>query len=104
MTSTSDISRWETRVEVYQDRVEEILDIPDPTRRIRRKPRTKVWQVERLLDSGAYGEVRLEKSVSDGKLRAVKRIPIRGTDLSSNDEYKKELEALVEFSQPEVSF
>jgi hypothetical protein len=45
---------------------------------------------------------RLEKHTEDGKARAVKRIPRASANLS-NDECKKKLKALLEFSQPRAS-
>ena len=103
MASRSDIDDWLIKVEIYGDRIEEKYEILDPEMTIRRKPRMKVWQVQRLLDRGTFGEVRLEKNIEDGKLRAVKRIPITGKDLS-NEDYKAELKALVEFSKPQVGY
>ena len=72
MTSTSDIDHWRIRVEIHGDRIEERYEISGPEMAIRRKPRMKVWQVQRLLDRGTFGEARLEKNIEDGKLRAVK--------------------------------
>lgn len=102
MTAKSDVEHWQIDATVYKDRVEEIHYITDPTRNIRRRPHTKVWKVERPLGRGGFGEVRLEKNIEDGEVRAVKRIATAGTDLSS-DEYEKELKALLEFSKPKVS-
>jgi hypothetical protein len=101
MTSKSDIEHWQINATVYKDRVEEIHYITDPARNIRRKPQTKVWQVERLLGRGGFGEVRLEKNTEDGRVRAVKRITT-STTLSSS-ECEKELKALLEFSKPKVN-
>lgn len=82
--------------------MEEIHFTTDPARNIRRKPHTKVWKIERLLGRGGFGEVRLEKNIEDGKVRAVKKIPILNVNLS-NEEYEKELQALLHFSKPKVS-
>jgi hypothetical protein len=102
MPSKSDIEHWYINATVYKDRVEEIHYITDPARNIRRRPQTRVWQVERSLGRGGFGEVRLEKSEEDGKARAVKRIATTSTALS-NSECEKELKALLEFSKRKVS-
>ena len=81
--------------------MEEIHYLTDPARNIRRKQEKKVWKVEQCLGRGGFGEVRLEKSTEDGKVRTVKMIATAGTDLSS-DECEKELKALLEFSKPKV--
>lgn len=102
MPSKSDVEHWQINATVYKDRVEEKHYITDPARNIRRKKQTKIWKVEQLLGRGGFGEVRLEKNIEDGQVRAVKRIVTAGTNLSS-DEYEKELKALLEFSKPTVS-
>lgn len=102
MASISDIEHWQINATVYKDRVEEIHYITDPARNIRRRPQTKVWKIDQFLGRGSFGEVRLEKNTEDGKARAVKRIPIANANLS-NDECKKELKALLEFSKPKAS-
>jgi hypothetical protein len=101
MTSRLDIKHWQIKAKVYEDRVEEVYDVPDSARTIKRKPRIKVWRIEQPLDHGAYGEVRLERNIEDGKFRAVKRIPIRSTGPTSS-QFEKELKALIEFSKSEV--
>ena len=100
MNAKSDIEHWQINATVYSDRVEEEHYITDTANNIRRERHTQVWKVERVLGRGGFGEVRLEKDTEDGKVRAVKRIA--STDLS-NDEYEKELKALLEFSKPKVS-
>ena len=102
MPSKSDIEHWCITATVYKDRVEEIHYITDPARNIRRRPQIRVWQVERSLGRGGFGEVRLEKCKEDGNVRAVKRIVTTSTTLS-NSECEKELEALSEFSKPKAS-
>lgn len=102
MTTSSDIQRWQIKATVSEGWVEEEHETTDTTNSIRRKPRRKVWKVEHLIDTGAFGEVRLEKAVDDGKLRAVKKIPVMGLDLA-DVEYEKELRALAQFSRPKVS-
>jgi hypothetical protein len=99
---SSDIEHWHINATVYKDRVEEIHYISDPARNVRRRPQTKVWQVERFLGRGGFGEVRLERNTGDGKARAVKRITTTGTTLS-NSECEEELKALLEFSKPKGS-
>jgi calcium/calmodulin-dependent protein kinase I len=101
MASKSDIDHWQINATVYNDRVEEIHYVTDAARNIRRRPQTKVWNIERLLGRGSFGEVHLEKNVEDGKVRAVKRIVTSSTDLSK-DECEKELQALLEFSKPKA--
>jgi hypothetical protein len=101
MPPKSDIEHWYINATVYKDRVEEIHYITDPARNIRRRPQTRVWQVEQSLGRGGFGEVRLEKSKEDGKARAVKRIATTSTTLS-NSECEKELKALLEFSKRKV--
>jgi serine/threonine protein kinase len=102
MSSKSDIDHWYINATVYKDRVEEIHYITDAARNIRRRPQTRVWQVQQSLGRGGFGEVRLERSKEDGKARAVKRIATTNTALS-NSECEKELKALLEFSKPKVS-
>ena len=102
MSSKSDIDHWYIDATVYKDRVEEIHYVTDAARNIRRKPQTRVWQIQRYLGHGGFGEVRLERSKQDGKARAVKRIVTTNTALS-NSECEKELKALLEFSKPKVS-
>jgi hypothetical protein len=99
---SSDIEHWHINATVYKDRVEEIHYISDPARNIRRRQQTKVWQVERFLGRGGFGEMRLERNTEDGKARAVKRIATTSTTLS-NSECEKELKALLEFSKPKES-
>lgn len=98
---SSDIEHWHIDAIVYKDRVEETHYISDPAKNIRRKPEITTWQVERFLGRGTFGEVRLERNVADGKVRAVKRIATLGTSLKNN-ECEKELKALLEFSKPKV--
>jgi hypothetical protein len=98
---SSDIEHWQINATVFKDRVEEIHYVSDPLRNVRRRPQTKIWQVERFLGRGGFGEVRLERN-SDGQARAVKRIPTTSTALS-NSECVKELKALLEFSKPKAS-
>jgi hypothetical protein len=74
----------------------------DPAKNIRRQPVTTIWNVERLLGRGGFGEVRLERNKQDGRARAVKRIAMMGTNLT-NMECEKELKSLLEFSKPKVN-
>lgn len=98
---SSDLHHWHINATVYKDRIEEIHYISDPVRNIRREPYTQIWQVEKFLGRGGFGEVRLERNQKDGKTRAVKRIATTGISLS-NTECEKELQALLEFSKPKV--
>jgi hypothetical protein len=99
---SSYIKHWHLNATVYDDRVEEIYYINDPRRNVRRKAQTRVWQLDKLLGRGGFGDVRLERSREDpGKARAVKRIATASTTLSIT-ECEKELEALLEFSKPKV--
>ena len=90
----SDLHHWYIDATVYKDRVEEAHIISDPAKNIRRKRHIQVWQIEKLLGRGGFGEVRLEKNQDDGRMRAVKIIAT---------ECEKELKALLEFSKPKVS-
>ncbi|KUJ23328.1 kinase-like protein [Mollisia scopiformis] len=96
---SSDLDNWHINATVYDDRVEELHFISDPAKRVRRKPHTKVWQVERLLGRGSFGEVRLEKNRGDGTARAVKKVHTESSTLSKK-ECEQELKALLEFSKP----
>lgn len=58
-----------------------------------RQAQKTTWQVERELGRGTFGRVRLERHVSSGRTRAVKKIVLDHYD------YEKELLALVEFSK-----
>jgi hypothetical protein len=98
----SDIEHWHINAIVYKDRVEETHFISDPAINVRRRQQTKVWQVERSLGRGGFGEVRLERNKEDGNARAVKRIAMISTTLT-NSECEKELKALLEFSKPKAS-
>jgi hypothetical protein len=98
---SSDIEHWHINAIVHKDCVEETHYVSDPARNIRRRPETTIWQVERLLGRGGFGEVRLERNRQDGRARAVKRIAMMGTNLT-NMECEKELKALLEFSKPKV--
>lgn len=97
----SDHEHWHSDAKVYDDRVEEIHLISDPTRNIRRKPYTKVWHIERYLGRGSFGEVRLERNRKEEKVRAVKRVITTSSTLSQK-ECEQELEALLEFSKPKA--
>jgi calcium/calmodulin-dependent protein kinase I len=99
---SSDIEHWHINAIVHKDCVEETHYVSDPARNIRRRPETTIWQVERLLGRGGFGEVRLERNKRDGRARAVKRIAMMGTHLT-NMECEKELKALLEFSKPKVT-
>jgi hypothetical protein len=99
---SSDLEHWYIDAAVHKDRVEEIYYESDPTRNIRRRQKTTVWQIERFLGRGGCGEVRLERNKEDRKTRAVKKITTKNPNLS-NIECEKELKALLEFSKPKVS-
>jgi len=99
---SSELEHWHINATVFKDRVEEVHYVSDPVRNIRRRPQTRVWQVEQFLGRGGCGEVRLERNQEDGQVRAVKRITTMGTTLS-NIECERELEALLEFSKPKVN-
>lgn len=96
---SSDLHHWHINATVYHDRIEEVHYISDPARKIRRKPHTQVWQVEKFLGRGGFGEVQLQINRENKKARAVKRIATTGL---SNNECEKELQALLEFSKPKV--
>lgn len=100
---SSDIDHWHLNATVFKDRVEEIHFISDPARNVRRPEHKKIWEVERFLGRGSFGEVRLERNKEDGIARAVKHIATTSMTLS-NSECEKELKALLEFSKPKVSY
>jgi serine/threonine protein kinase len=100
---STDLDHWHIDATVFKDRVEEIHFISDPARNVRRRQHKTIWEVERSLGRGGFGEVRLERNREDSKTRAVKRIAITGMTLSNSD-YEKELEALLEFSKPKVYY
>lgn len=102
IASKTDVQHLHINATVYKDRVEEIHYITDPARNIRRRPQTKVWQTERILGYGSFGDVRLKRNIEDGKERVVKKIRIRSKALS-NSEWEKELKALLEFFKPKVT-
>lgn len=97
----SEIEHWHINATVYKDWVEEVHYVSDPRQNIRRKPETIVWQVERFLGRGTFGEVRLERNKADGSVRAVKRIATTNPSLK-NSECERKLKALLEFSKPKV--
>lgn len=86
---------------MHKDQVAEVHYITDPGRNIRRQPQITTWKVDRILGRGSFGEVRLERDVDKGHVRAVKRIPAASSNISNN-EFEKELKALLEFSKPKV--
>jgi len=96
---SSDLHHWYINATVYKDRVEETHIVSDPAKNIRRERHTQIWQVEKFLGRGGFGEVRLERNQQDGRARAVKRIATTSTSLT-NRECEKELKALLEFSKP----
>lgn len=102
MAFKTDIQQLSIEATVYQDRVEELHDITDSARNIRRRPQTKVWQTNRVLGYGSFGEVRLERNKENEKERAVKKIGIKSASLRKS-EYEKKLKALLEFSKPKAN-
>ena len=65
----------------------------------RRVRKERIWRCEQVIVTGAYGQVRLERTLEGPpEVRAVKRLWTNGTKLKK--EYQRELEALVEFSKP----
>lgn len=76
---------------VSEDKVEEISSPHNVSDE--RQTRKTVWQVERELGRGTFGQVRLERHTTSGRRRAVKKIAL------GHDDYEKELLALVEFSK-----
>jgi calcium/calmodulin-dependent protein kinase I len=97
---SSALIHWYIDATVFKNRVEEIHLINEPNRNLRRQRHKVIWDIERVLGCGGFGEVRLEKN-KDGKARAVKRIPTVGMVLSNSD-WEKEMEALLEFSKHKV--
>ncbi|KAI0878293.1 WD40-repeat-containing domain protein [Hypoxylon argillaceum] len=97
-----EFEQWRIDAKVYDDRVEEIHHVSNALKGIRRRLQTQVWHVERSLGWGGFGEVRLEKDVDNGQLRAVKKITIatNGTLRGEDSDYERELRALIEFSKP----
>lgn len=63
--------------------------------------RQEYWKKGKILGRGGGGEVRLETNSSSNQLRAVKKLSKRTN--SRNVDYTCELEALLHFSQQEVS-
>ncbi|KAG4433508.1 hypothetical protein IFR05_011017 [Cadophora sp. M221] len=82
---SSDIDHWHIDATVFKDRVEEIHFISDPARNVRRQQHRKIWEVERFLGRGGFGEVRLERNKEDGKARAVKKIATTSVTLSNSE-------------------
>jgi hypothetical protein len=100
---SADLKHFYLDATVFKDRVEEVHYISDPARNVRRHRQIRVWQVERFLGRGGFGEVRLERNQEDGQqVRAVKRIATTSAALS-HSECEKELKALLEFSKPKAS-
>lgn len=64
----------------------------------RRVPRKELWRIGNALGHGTYGRVRLETCIGEDRQRAVKRI--WKTDTTSQEQYKRELKTLLEFSKP----
>ena len=100
MASKSDLEHWQIDATIYPDRVEETHFITDPSKNIRRRPQTVIWDFKKLLGRGGYGDVWLQKNRGNNNERAVKRITV-GEALSKS-ECEKELKALLEFSKPKV--
>jgi len=100
---SSELDHWHINATVFKDRIEEIHFISDPAKNLRRQRYKKIWEVERILGRGTFGEVRLERNKEDGQARAVKRILTNSMTLSKS-ECEKELEALLEFSKLKVDY
>jgi hypothetical protein len=101
MSTLSDLDHKRINAQVHGNRIIETHYLSDPSKGIRRRPYIKTWTVQRVIGSGAFGDVRLE-TCEDGTARAVKKL--RSVDGSLEDkEYEKELLALVEFSKPKVT-
>lgn len=96
MSYLSDLEHTKLNALVQYKTVTEIHYISDPNSGQRRVPKTKIWNVERLLGKGSFGEVRLE--VSGPEQRAVKKIWATGSTFKVD--YERELKALLEFSKP----
>jgi hypothetical protein len=104
MSHVSDSDHRRLEAKVFPDHcVVESHEISDVSRGLRRVPVTKVWRTERLLGQGGFGEVHLQaqETAKDTK-RALKIIPTRGMKLSQED-CKRELTAMIEFTKPKVS-
>lgn len=91
--------------EVHADHTIHALSISDPTAGHRLQKYQQRWNREKLLGSGGFGTVWLERCVDggvlNGSLRAVKEIKRDATGVSSID-YSRELEAIAKFSQKPV--
>lgn len=99
MSYLSDFEHAGFDAEVSPGTVIQTHYISDSTLGQRRVPKTHVWNVERRLGKGGFGEVRLEVLEEDNnQQRAVKRIWATGSTFRMH--YERELKALLEFSKP----
>jgi hypothetical protein len=78
---------------------------PDPTSRRRLVSRSEHWQRQRMIGSGGFGNVWLEKCTKGGNHdiedRAVKQMGITRQH-SARIDYNRELEAIAKFSHRKV--
>jgi hypothetical protein len=103
MSTISDSEHRRLDAVVYDDyRVEETHLISDPSKGLRKIPRTIVWLKERSIGEGGFGDVYLQAQESDRNAkRALKVIRKAGMKLNSTD-IERELMAMIEFSKPKV--
>ena len=77
------------------------LDLENGARNIIRK---EYWRRQKLIGTGAYGQVWLEKCIKGGsgrEFRAVKEIT-KPSSMRKQDQYNRELEAIAKFSHKRV--
>ncbi len=101
MSRFSDLDHLEINASVYHDRVEEVHQISDTRRGLRKVAVTKVWRTKELLGRGTFGHVCLQvQDQEPDNRRALKIIPLM--ERMSKLECERELTALIAFTKPKV--
>ena len=88
MSYLSDFEHAKLDAHVFPGMIVETQCISDATTGQRKVPQTKIWNVERTLGKGGFGEVRLETHKNEK--RAVKRIWATGSTFKV--QYERELQ------------
>jgi serine/threonine protein kinase len=104
---TSDLVRdSRLNTEFLDGQIKHIYFTSSRSARQRRVKVEEIWSRQKELGNGTYGQVWLESCISgqrSGKVRAVKAIR-KDKTLSSNIDYKRELEATAKFSHDRVRY
>ena len=100
MAHVSDSDHRKIEATILPDCVVESHQISDAARGLRRVQITKLWRTERVLGHGAFGEVLLQSLDNDTEKKRALKV-IRGLGVTQ-DEFQRELTAMIEFTKPKV--